>query len=235
MTAPAPAPAALAAFIRRETRIGAPPLCPEIRLHLASAITPIWEASEATLAESGIAPPYWAFAWAGGQALARYLLDHPEEAAGRRVLDFGAGSGLAGIAAARAGAARVVAAEIDPCAAVATGLNAALNGVAVEVRTDDAVGEALRGFDLVLAGDVCYERPMAERVVPWLRRLAAAGARVLLADPGRAYLPRRGLEERARYLVPTSREIEDREARATGVFELLAAGEAIQDSPASAA
>jgi predicted nicotinamide N-methyase len=209
-----------AAFVRAQTALGAPPLVPEIRLHLASEVTPLWQATEVTLQASGLAPPYWAFAWPGGQALARHLLDHPALVAGRRVLDFAAGSGLAAIAAARAGAAAAEAAEIDPLACAAIALNAAANRVAVACRAEDLVG-APPAWDVVLAGDVCYERPMAERVAAWLRRLAAAGTLVLMGDPGRAYLPAGGLAEQARYRVPTSRELEDRTERETVVWRVL--------------
>jgi predicted nicotinamide N-methyase len=208
-------------FVRRNTTITASPLVPEIRLHLATEITPIWQATEEVLARSALPPPFWAFAWAGGQALARYLLDHPEVVAGRSVLDFGAGSGLVAIAAARAGAASVLAAEIDHFAAAAIAANAALNGVTIAVTTANALDTADPGCEVVTAGDVCYERPMAERVTAWLRDLARRGGLVLLGDPGRAYLPSHGLHERARYLVPTSRELEDRESRDGVVWEVL--------------
>jgi len=215
------------AFIRAETAPGRPPLVPEIELHLASEITPIWQASEARLARDGVAPPYWAFAWPGGQALARHVLDHPALVRGRRVLDFAAGSGIGAIAAALAGARLVEAAEIDPLAAAAIRLNAAWNGVAVTPVLEDLfaaehAAQAAR-WDLVLAGDVCYERPMAEAAARWLGRLAASGLTVLLADPGRAYLPKAGLIERARYRVPTSLELEDRTERETVVWELSGA------------
>ena len=208
-------------FVRRSTTITASPLVPEIRLHLATEITPIWQATEEVLARSALPPPFWAFAWAGGQALARYLLDHPEVVAGRSVLDFGAGSGLVAIAAARAGAACVLAAEIDHFAAAAIAANAALNGVTIAVTTANGLDTADPGCEVVTAGDVCYERPMAERVTAWLRDLARRGGLVLLGDPGRAYLPSHGLHERARYLVPTSRELEDRESRDGVVWEVL--------------
>ncbi len=196
---------------------------PEIRLYLATEVTPIWLASEESLAQGAVPPPYWAFAWVGGQALARYVLDHPGTVAGRSVLDFGSGSGLVAIAAAKAGARHVLAAEIDPFAAAAIAANAALNGVEVEVATGDVVGAAGRDWDVATAGDVCYEREMTERVVPWLRALAARGGLVLLGDPGRAYLPAAGLIERARYQVPTSRELEDRDIRETVVWQVLPA------------
>ena len=220
-------------FVCRETALVSLPFLPELRLHLATEITPLWQTTEDRLASRGLAPPYWAFAWAGGQALARYLLDRPAVARGKRVLDFAAGCGVAGIAAARAGAASVAASELDALAGSALALNAAANGVALDIlmadltladltSADVALAEPSR-WDLVLAGDVCYERPMAERAVAWLRRCVAEGADVLLGDPGRAYLPKEGLVELARYEVPTSRELEDRESRVTVVYRLGAA------------
>jgi predicted nicotinamide N-methyase len=203
-------------FIRANTALGPPPLVPEIALHLATEVTPLWEATEAALQRLELPPPYWAFAWPGGQALARYVLDHPALVAGRRVLDFGAGSGLVAIAAAKAGA-RAAAAEIDPFAAAAIGLNAAANGVAVEIETADVIGTPC-AWDAILAGDMCYERPLAERLGAWLR---AVPALVLLGDPGRSYFSAAGLEPLARYTVPTSRDLEDRDSRETGVWRLL--------------
>jgi predicted nicotinamide N-methyase len=210
-----------AIFVRRNTTVEAPPLVPELQLHLATEVTPIWQASEESLARDAVPPPFWAFAWAGGQALARYLLDNPETVAGRTVLDFGSGSGLVALAAARAGACHVLAAEIDHFAAAAIALNAALNKLNIEVTTADVLGMVNTDWDVITAGDVCYEREMAERVVPWLRTLAESGALVLLGDPGRAYLPATGLIERGRYLVPTSRELEDRDSRETVVWQVL--------------
>jgi len=194
---------------------------PEICLYLATEITPIWQATEETLARNTLPPPFWAFAWAGGQALARYLLDHPAEVAGRSVLDFGAGSGLVAIAAAKASAASVLAAEVDHFAAAAIAANAALNDVTIAVSTTDLLDTVDPRWEVVIAGDVCYERPMADRVTGWLRGLAARGTLVLLGDPGRAYLPSKGLVERARYLVPTSRELEDRDTREAIIWEVL--------------
>ena len=211
-----------AIFVRRNTAVEALPLLPEIRLHLATEVTPIWQATEESLARGAIPPPYWAFAWVGGQALARWLLDHPKIVAGRTVLDFGSGSGQVAIAAAKAGARHVLAAEIDHFAAAAIAANAQLNDVAVEVTTAEIIGAADPDWEIVTAGDGCYEREMAERVVPWLRTLAAHGRLVLLGDPGRAYLPTAGLVELARYSVPTSREIEDRDTRDGIVYEVLA-------------
>jgi predicted nicotinamide N-methyase len=209
-----------AVFVRRNTAIVTPPLVPEIRLHLATEITPIWRATEETLARNAVPPPFWAFAWAGGQALARYLLDHPQEVAGRVVLDFGSGSGLVAIAAAKAGAAHVLAAETDHFAAAAIAANAALNEVSVTVTTVDLIDTADLCWEVVTAGDICYEQPMADRVTAWLRLLAKGGKLVLLGDPGRTYLPVDGLQERSRYLVATSRDLEDCETREAVVWQV---------------
>ncbi|MEZ5832140.1 MAG: methyltransferase [Dongiaceae bacterium] len=208
------------AFIRAQTAIATPPLVPEIKLHLATEITPIWEATESTLARMNLPPPYWAFAWAGGQALTRFLLDHPSWVRGKRVLDFAAGSGLSAIGAAMAGAAQTQAAEIDDYAIAAIALNARVNSVAIDLVRDDVVGAEPR-WDVVLAGDVCYERPMAERVIAWFRALAGRGVAILMGDPGRAYLPQSGLIELARYQVPTSLELEDRTMRETIVWRMM--------------
>jgi predicted nicotinamide N-methyase len=209
------------AFIRAETAISAPPLVPEIRLHLASEILPIWQATEADLARHGLPPPYWAFAWPGGQALTRHLLDHRELVAGRRVLDFAAGSGLSAIAAAMAGASTVAAADIDPFARAAIALNADANGVDVALIEEDILGSSgdwPSDWDVILAGDVCYERPMAERVAAWFTALANVGRLVLIGDPGRSYLPGSGLREIARYQVPTTLELEYCTLRETVVW-----------------
>lgn len=205
-------------FIRTETARLAPPLVPEITLHLATESLPIWQRTEEELGEIGLPPPFWAFAWAGGQALARYILDHPETVRGKRVLDFASGSGLVGIAAAKAGAAYVACADIDPFAHAAIALNAALNKAdAVTVLTTDVVGTA-GGWDVVLAGDIAYERDLAARVFAWLEALSAQGADVWIGDPGRSYLPRDRLEKVADYAVPVSRELEDSEIKATSVW-----------------
>jgi predicted nicotinamide N-methyase len=205
-------------FIRSHTALGRPDLVPEITLHLASDITPIWQATEEWLAARNIAPPFWAFAWPGGQALARHVLDHPALVAGRRVLDFGAGCGIAAIACALAGASMVEAAEIDPLALAAIGLNAAANGVTVAISPADLVHSDCN-WDLILAGDVCYEAPMTAQVLPWLRHMART-AEVWLADPGRAYLPESGLTPFVRYRVPTSLELEDRTERDVTLYRL---------------
>jgi predicted nicotinamide N-methyase len=198
-------------FIRGNAIVAAPSLLPELGIYLATEITPIWQASEDLLAAGNVPPPYWAFAWAGGQALARYLLDNPEIVAGREVLDIGSGSGIVAIAAAKSGASRVVAADIDPFAAAAIALNASLNGAAVTVETRDLLDRGPAGWGVALAGDICYEEPMSSRALALLRRIAARGRLALLGDPGRAYLPKSGLTELARYTVPTSRELEAKE------------------------
>ena len=210
-----------AQFVRANTEIARPPLVPEIALHLATEITPIWQATEDSLAQGAVPPPFWAFAWAGGQALARFLLDHPDLVSGREVLDIGSGSGIVAIAAAKCGASRVVAADIDRFAAAAITLNATLNDVSVMIETRDLLDRAAAGWGVALAGDICYEEPMSSRALALLRRIAGRGRVALLGDPGRAYLPRSGLLELARYDVPTSRELEDREAREGVVWRVL--------------
>lgn len=207
-------------FVAANTVLSQAPLVPEIPLFLATEITPIWQATEVWLREKNIEPPFWAFAWPGGQALARHLLDHPGTVAGKRVLDFAAGCGIAAIAAARAGAAHVEAAEIDPLAAAAIALNAAENGVAVTALAEDVVGAPCR-WDLILCGDVCYEAPMTRHILPWLRAMAGQ-AEVWVADPGRAYLPREGLVPFATYAVATTTELEDRTERVVRIGRLAA-------------
>jgi predicted nicotinamide N-methyase len=191
---------------------------PEFTLYLANEITPIWQATEDWLAHQNIAPPFWAFAWPGSQALARFILDNPASVAGRRVLDFAAGCGLAALAAARAGAALVEAAEIDPLALAAISLNARKNGLSVHALSEDVVGLACR-WDLILCGDICYEAPMARHILPWLREMARS-SEVLIADPGRAYLPLSELKPVASYDVPTTRELEDNTLRRTVLYSL---------------
>lgn len=207
-----------ARFIRENTRRSAASLVPEIRLHLADEITPIWQASEAWLAARNVEPPFWAFAWPGGQALARHVLDHARQIEGKRVLDFAAGGGIAAIACALSGAARVEASEIDPFATAAIRLNAAENEASVTVLEADVVGEPCR-WDLILCGDVCYESSMTGHIMPWLRRMASR-AEVWLADPGRSYLPKTGLHSFAAYAVPTTLELEDRTERTVVLYRL---------------
>ena len=168
----------------------------------------------------GLPPPFWAFAWAGGQALARYVLDHPHEAAGRRVLDFAAGSGLVGIAAMKAGAAQVLCADIDPFCQAAVAANALANGVTLDFTAADLLQAAPPDVDVICAGDICYERPMTEAVLAWLARARANGTRVLIGDPGRTYFPRSGLDFLAEYRVPTTRELEDQEIKRSSVWAM---------------
>ncbi len=201
-------------LIAARTRVVATKLLPELSLHVAESIVPLWEETREQ------APPYWGFPWVGGQALARYLLDHPALVAGKRVLDIGTGSGVCAIAAARSGACSVRATDIDRRAIVAAAHNAAINGVVIELLTRDVLDD-LVDDDVIVAGDVCYERPLSDRVFAFLRRHAAR-ALVLIGDPGRAYFANEGLELLARYEVPTTRDLEGRDSRAAGVFRVRA-------------
>jgi predicted nicotinamide N-methyase len=208
------------AFILENTRLQAPPHAPELVLHLADEITPIWRMTEEALAEIGLPPPFWAFAWAGGQALARYVLDNRGLVAGLKVLDFASGSGVVGIAAARAGAAEVLCADIDGFCAAAAALNAEANGVTLAVTDADLLDENPPPVDVILAGDICYEKPLAERVFAWLRAAHKAGTAVLIGDPGRSYFSSTGLTKLAEYEVPTTRELEDLAVKRTAVWTL---------------
>jgi predicted nicotinamide N-methyase len=208
-------------FIVANTRLQRPPHVAEIQLHLADEITPIWKLTEEALEEIGLPPPFWAFAWAGGQALARYLIDHPETVAGKRVVDFAAGSGLVGIAAMMAGARDVLCADIDAYCEAAVALNAQVNGVACGFTGEDLLDAPAPAWaEVILAGDICYEKPLAERVLAWLAAARAAGATVLIGDPGRSYFPRSGLTRLAEYQVPTTRELEDMAVKRTSVWAL---------------
>ena len=204
-------------FILANTALIAPPLVPEVRLHLAVEIMPLWRKTEEELQEMGVPPPYWAFAWAGGQALARYLLDNPEVVRGKSVLDFGSGSGLVAIAAAMSRARSVLAADIDAHAAAAIALNAKANAVVLNIKTENVIG-ARDAYDVILCGDMCYEKALAETLLAWLR---GHEANVLVGDPGRNYFPKSGLERLALYRVKTTRDLEDSEIRETGVYRLL--------------
>ena len=204
-------------FITTNAALVAPPLVPEIKLYLATEVVPLWRATEEELEKNGVPPPYWAFAWAGGQALARYVLDNPDIVRGKRVLDIGSGSGLVGIAAARSGAAHVLAADIDAHAIAAIKLNAAANAIDIAVTQDDVIGRP-GDWDINLVGDLFYERPLAERLLAWLRSMEIPA---LLGDPGRNYFPQQGVEKLAAYSVQTTRDLEDREIRETGVYRLL--------------
>jgi predicted nicotinamide N-methyase len=252
-----------AAFIRNNTALIAPPLVPEVRLHLATEVVPLWRRTEEELDAEGVPPPYWAFAWAGGQALARYLLDHTDVIREKRVLDFGSGSGLVAIAAAIAGARQILAADIDPFAAKAIAMNSAANfppshfagevacdaqrrktegagndkntplrlrrlkagvgtspalrGRKIEITSADII-DAACAWDVILVGDMCYERPLAERLLRWLSLCAESGATVFLGDPGRSYFPESGVVKLATYRVQTTRELEDRDIRETSVY-----------------
>jgi len=205
------------AFIRAQTRLMTTPHAPEITLHLADEATELWQKTEDELGEIGLPPPFWAFAWAGGQALARYLLDNPALISGRSVLDFASGSGLVAIASAKAGAATVEACDIDDFALAAMHLNAQANGVELKIRNDDLIGRD-EGWQVVLAGDVSYERDMAQNVTDWLHGLSRRGALVLIGDPGRAYLDRQRLEVVAEYQVPVTRTLEDCEIKRSQVW-----------------
>jgi predicted nicotinamide N-methyase len=216
-------------FIRAHTALASPPLLPEITLHLATSMTPLWWATEAWLESNGIEPPYWAFAWAGGQAIARLLLDEPNLVHGRRVLDLASGSGLCAIAAARAGASHVIAVDRDGLAAHAITLNAQINDVVVQARAEDIVlpdevPSWVLDCDVVLAGDVCYDATMTAAFLPWLRARVASGAFVLLGDPGRYYLPSQGLQEIARYQVPASDDVEAAKEIWGVVYEMRRSG-----------
>lgn len=205
------------AFILENTEILTPPHVPEIRLRLASEVHDLWQKTESELDAIGVPPPFWAFAWAGGQGLARYVLDHPECVAGKRVVDFASGSGLVAIAAAKAGAASVFAADIDPFSAIAVTLNAELNDVSLEFTGKDLMGDP-PACDVLLAGDVFYDAEWAAALLPWFERVAAGGITILVGDPGRAYCPKERLERLVEYQVPVTRVLEDSEVKRTTVW-----------------
>lgn len=206
-------------FVRANTSVGVPPLVPEVRLHMASDVFALWRRIEIETRQANPPPPFWAFAWAGGQAVARYVLDHPRTVGDRRVLDFGAGSGLIAIAAVKSGAASAEAADIDPFSTAATMMNAVENKVFVKTLSADVIGQT--GWQTILVGDMCYERPLSEHLMAWLRSLRAAGAEILIGDPGRNYFFKDGLEKLAEYRVKTPRDLEDRDERETGVYRFL--------------
>ena len=205
-------------FIRTHTALHEPPLVPELRLHLATETDPLWEMGEEGLADAGVPPPFWAFAWAGGQALARYLLDHSDSVVRKRVLDFGSGSGIVALAALRAGAKSALAADIDNFACAAAQLNAQANKLALTVTTDDLIG-TLGDWDIILVGDMCYEQPLAGRIEAWLHACRDEGTDVLIGDPGRTYLPKARLEKLTSYAVKTARALEDTDVRNTSVWQ----------------
>ena len=207
-------------FIIANTRLQTPPHVPEIALQLADEITPLWRMTEEQLGEIGLPPPFWAFAWAGGQALARYLIDHPGEVAGKQVLDFAAGSGLVGIAAMKAGATGALCADIDGFCAAAVTVNAAANGVVLDFTDADLLDAPPPAVAVIATGDIFYEKPLAQRVLAWLHQAQRQGTRVLIGDPGRSYFPSSGLEKLAEYRVETTRELEDMEVKKTAVWTL---------------
>ena len=206
-------------FIRRHTRLMPVPLVPEISLHMADDATELWQHTEADLDAVGLPPPFWAFAWAGGQALARYLLDHPHVVQGARVLDFASGSGLVAIAAAMADAGGSTANDIDAFALAAAVLNAEVNGVTVDICSTDLLTRD-GDWDVVLAADIFYERDTAGAVTAWLQRSAKRGANVLVGDPGRAYFDRSSFEPLAGYDVPVMRSLEDADVKSSSVWRL---------------
>ena len=209
------------AFIRANTRVLAPSYIPELKLQLADDAVALWELTEEQLGEMGLPPPFWAFAWAGGQALARYLLDHADAVLGKRVLDVASGCGVVAIAAMKAGAAQAVAVDIDAFAAEAAMLNAALNDVTIAVSAHDPLGQPTNA-ELILVGDLFYDRDLAPRVLAWLETLKREGKGVLIGDPGRTYLPRDKLEQIAAYEIPVTRALEDAELKRAAVWTLKA-------------
>lgn len=215
-----PTPAQLRGFVLAHTRLRPAPYVPELRLHLADDVTIVWQEAEDELGPVASDPPYWATAWAGGQAVARYLLDTPETVAGRTLLDLATGSGLVAIAAALAGAARVTANDVDPVGVAALRENLAANGVGhdVDVRLGDLMGDGVPDAEVVVAGDICYERHMADRMLEWLRSCHDAGRTVLLGDPGRAFLPKEGLCEVARYEIQGDPTLENVNVTSAAVF-----------------
>ena len=199
------------------------PHAPEISLWLADEVTPIWRLTEEELGEMGLPPPFWAFAWAGGQGLARWLLDNPSEVAGKHVLDFAAGSGLVGIAAMKAGAVSALCADIDPFCGAAVDRNAAANGVTLGFTAADLLQAPPPAVEVICAGDVFYEQPMSGQVLAWLQRARDQGSRVLVGDPLRTYFPKQGFDMLAEYAVPTTRELEDSAVKRTRVWTLSVA------------
>jgi predicted nicotinamide N-methyase len=208
------------AFILDNTALLPVPLTPSIQLYLAHEAVPLWQKTEEELGEIGLPPPFWAFAWAGGQALARYVLDHPETVDQQRVLDLASGSGLVAIAAMKAGAAHLLAADIDAFAGAAIALNAKANEVTVTTTQQDLLDAPPPDVDVILVGDLFYEKTIAENVFSWLSNAKAAGSQVLIGDPGRSYLPKEKLTKLAEYNVPVTRDLEDAEIKRTAVWTL---------------
>jgi predicted nicotinamide N-methyase len=213
-------PEDMAEFVMTQTVLEKLAFVPEIALQLATEITPLWKLSEDRLRNGYLPPPFWAFAWPGGQGLARYILDNPDVVKGKRVLDFAAGGGVAAIAAAKVGAKHSMADDIDLLAQTAIYINAEHNGVEVEVHRINSMDKPFTKADLIMVGDVCYQQAMSTTIMRWLHLCLEKGVRVLMADPGRAYVPKDGLKELARYEIPTSLELEDRTSREVVVWEL---------------
>ena len=211
-----------AEFIRQNTTVMCPPLVPEVKLHLAHAAVPLWQKTEEELGETGLPPPFWAFAWAGGQALARYVLDDAPSFAGREALDLATGSGLVAIAAAKSGASHITAADIDGFAVTAAQLNADLNQVTLDIKLEDFLLLPPAPVDVILVGDLFYEKSLASRCLAWLQQAQNLGAKILIGDPGRSYLPKDRLEKLAEYNVPVTRDLEDAEIKKTSVWQLRA-------------
>ena len=209
-----------ARFIRENTTLMNPPLVPEVQLYLAHEAVPLWQKTEEELGELGLPPPFWAFAWAGGQALARHVLDHPHLVAGKRVIDLASGSGLVGIAAMKAGAAHVLAADIDGFSVEAIAINAETNGVLVGATARDLLDQPAEACDVVLVGDLFYEKGLAEKVFAWLEDAEGTGITTLIGDPGRSYLPRDKLTKLGEYKVQVTRDLEDAEVKLTSVWRL---------------
>ena len=209
-----------AGFIRANTSVMRPPLVPEVQLHLAHEAVPLWQKTEEELGEMGLPPPFWAFAWAGGQALARHVLDNPDLVSAKRVIDLASGSGLVGLAAMKAGAESVLAADIDGFSCAAIALNATLNGVAMEVTAEDLLCAPPPECGVILVGDLFYEKGLAERVFHWLTAAEEKGIPALIGDPGRSYLPKDRLERLGEYRVPVTRDLEDTEIKQTSVWRL---------------
>lgn len=208
-------------FILSNTAILSPPLVPEVLLHIATEAVPLWQKTEEELGEIGLPPPFWAFAWAGGQALSRYILDHPETVRGQHIIDLASGSGLVAIAAMRAGAANALAADIDEFSATAIALNATLNDVSLSITTEDLLCAATPDCDAILVGDLFYEQSLAARLLDWLVTAQRRGTKILIGDPGRTYLPKDRLTQLATYSVPVTRDLEDAEIKQGAVWTLV--------------
>ena len=207
-------------FIRQNTAVMTPPLVPEVKLYLAHEAVPLWQKTEEELGETGLPPPFWAFAWAGGQALARYVLDYSQMVKSLKILDLATGSGLVAIAASQAGAATTIAADIDEFATTAAQMNAELNQVSLDNQFEDLLSHEPPMVDVILVGDLFYEKSLAGRCLAWLRRAQGQGTRILIGDPGRSYLPREQLEKLVEYNVPVTRDLEDAEIKKTAVWQL---------------